>query len=74
MLLISALQNLGQSSSLQPCVLSFIVLSAVYLLVDWTFGVKPIQAEPRFLPSRIPYFGHLINIIRKGVDYYEELA
>ncbi|KAK2606345.1 hypothetical protein QQS21_003276 [Conoideocrella luteorostrata] len=73
MLLISALQKYGELATSQLA-LSSVVLLVVYLLIDYMFGVKPAQAEPRFLPSRIPYFGHLINIICKGVNYYEELV
>ena len=59
---------------MQYALSSILVLILLLLVVDKTLGIKPSDAEPHFLPSGVPYFGHVIGIIRRGVDYYDEMT
>lgn len=62
------------SPIIQYGLISISVLILLSVVVDRILGVKPLDAEPHFLPPGIPYFGHIVGIIRKGVDYYDELT
>lgn len=50
------------------------MLGLLFLIVDRIIGIKQSDAEPHFLPSGVPYIGHVIGIIRRGVDYYDEMT
>ena len=60
--------------SLMPWLLSIAAIFAIGALIDRLLGIKKLDLEPPFLPSKIPYFGHAIGIVRKGVPYYESLT
>ena len=50
------------------------MLGLLFLIVDRILGIKRSHAEPYFLPSGVPYIGHVIGIIRRGVNYYDEMT
>lgn len=50
------------------------MLILLFLVVNRILGIKPSDAEPHFIPSCVPYFGHIIGIIRRGVDYHDEMT
>ena len=70
----TVLQSGDHSILIQYALIPILVLILLFLAVDRILGIKPSDAEPYFLPSGVPYFGHIIGIIRKGVDYYDEMT
>jgi hypothetical protein len=64
----------GDNPILTKYAFGSIIPISVFLVVDRILGIKTSDAEPQFLRSRVPYFGHVIGIIRKGVDYYDEMT
>ncbi|KAH0331727.1 cytochrome P450, partial [Aureobasidium melanogenum] len=45
------------------------IVAAVYSLLEHWFGVIHEETEPPLLPSRIPWFGHLLGIMRYRTQY-----
>jgi hypothetical protein len=64
----------GDNPILTKYAFGSIILIFLFLVVDRILGIKTSDAEPQFLRPRVPYFGHVIGIIRKGVDYYDEMT
>lgn len=57
-----------------PLVLGSIALGLMLLLLNKFVGVKSHENEPPFIPTLIPYFGHLLGVIKNGTSYYEKIA
>lgn len=48
-------------------------LAAVYVIAACVVRLKHDAREPPLLPHSVPFFGHLIGIIRNGPHYLVEL-
>ena len=46
---------------------------ATYLVIAQIISPKYDKTEPPLIPSKIPIFGHLIGLVRKGQSYYTQL-
>ncbi len=57
-----------------PFVVGVVLLLGLARLVENVLGIQKDSTEPPFIPSKIPYFGHLYFIIRRGVSYYANLT
>ena len=49
------------------------LLAVLIFLVSRFFGITKDDSEPPFVPSRIPYFGHLAGILFKRTSYIADL-
>ena len=45
----------------------------IFSLLKHFLKVKYDPREPPLIPSTLPYFGHLIGLVRKGPRYFENL-
>lgn len=61
-------------TTISPFVVGIVVLLGLGRLIENVLGIQKHGSEPPFIPSKIPYFGHLYLIIRRGVSYYAELT
>lgn len=43
----------------------------VWYVLDHVYVPKHLSNEPPLLPSRIPYIGHIIGLLRHGTRYFE---
>ena len=57
--------------------LRFIILlllaagTAVWCLVNYIYVSQPAPNEPPLLSHPIPYFGHILGLLRHGLRYFE---
>jgi hypothetical protein len=49
------------------------VTTCSYFLLDYFFGVKQVSREPPLIPSKVPWFGHLIGILGQKYQYFIKL-
>ncbi|KAI9707822.1 MAG: hypothetical protein M1820_004427 [Bogoriella megaspora] len=42
----------------------------IYGFVERVFGIKKHDSEPPFIPTKIPYLGHLIGVMTDQINYY----
>jgi hypothetical protein len=61
-------------TAIGPFVVGVVVLLGLGRLIQNVLGIQKDGSEPPFIPSKIPYFGHLYFIIRRGVSYYADLT
>jgi len=60
-------------TAIGPFVVGVAVLFGLGRLIQNVLGIQKHGSEPPFIPSKVPYFGHLYFIIRRGVSYYAKL-
>ena len=60
---------------LRPVPLSFVLLAFALFCLKLVFarGQKPDSREPSVIPTFLPYLGHLLNLLRRGNKYFEDL-
>lgn len=49
------------------------VVASLIFCINHFFGIKKDSSEPLFVPSTIPYFGHLIGLVVNKTSYYAKL-
>lgn len=45
--------------------------AALWYILHYIYIPKQLSTEPPLLPSRIPYIGHIIGLLRYGTRYFE---
>ena len=53
--------------------LAVVVTTASLYLLNKTLGVRRYANEPPYIPSLIPYFGHILGLLRQKMAYYKEV-
>ena len=51
--------------------LTLVVATAAWYLLNYVCVSKPGPNEPPVLSRPIPYFGHIIGLLRHGLRYYD---
>lgn len=51
--------------------LSLAAATAAWYLLNYFYVSKPATNEPPVLSHPIPYFGHILGLLRHGLRYYE---
>lgn len=47
--------------------------TALFFVLEYFMGIRLDRKEPPLIPSRIPYVGHIIGLIRNGTRYYAKM-
>lgn len=53
--------------------MSLVAIVYVLLVLDRVLGVRQDSREPPFVPSTIPYFGHVLGLFWHKNSYYSKL-
>jgi len=64
-------RNMSFLESLNGYSLATLALVVVAILISRKLAVKMDPMEPTLIPSRIPYIGHAINMLRDQSEYFQ---
>ena len=56
-----------------PAWLYLAIFIASVFALDRILGVRSLPDEPPYIPTPVPYFGHLVNLLRFKMQYYIDL-
>ena len=67
--------GLTHGEILRPVPLSLALLAFTLYCLRYIFvrGQKPDSREPSVIPTLLPYLGHLLNLLRRGNKYFEDI-
>ena len=50
-----------------------LVVTAFLYLLNKKLGVRRYANEPPYIPSLVPYFGHVLGLLRQKMKYYRDV-
>lgn len=53
--------------------LTLAIVISIFMVLAFFFNARPDPTEPPYIPQTIPVVGHLIEVMRKGTNYYDRV-